>query len=1250
MHQRLVGEFGRDLEDAEVEQVHRAGDVLALAYTCAPNFKQADRLDALPERGRNVSAEIVTSDAVDSPIRLTRTPRIGSHHVDGCTPRNEDSMKGFLAASLFSLYFYVGYAAAESYQEAQRVAKPQVADDDSDIDPYSGSLRQVIKELEINGNGGLSLIVHRIYDSETVGSEAYGRQSQGLSHDDWPYGRGWRLAAMPRIQIASIPARSMQEFCQLRSQGRRQLLELPNGTSEMLYADNVSGSGTASYSASGWKLTCVNSVARLWSPDGLVYEMPHISEGPLGKLRGEVEIDSIQYVLPSKVTDPNGNWITVNYASYWALQSHRFPLLVPTAITSIDGRQIQFSYNVVNISGRSHPVLTQMIGAEGRIWRYRIENGFLKEVTLPSSQVIGYTYSPAELLSSTKNQWGGITQYTWYGKVLKRYRYHWEDSFEVHTQFVTQKISPDGATTTYSYSPSVTLGLYDITKVTRDGVETVYEFYGRSFSKSTGEAGENVCGNGEALPSLAGRLKRKTVGNYQEVYSWGAIPIKGIAPQYEVLGSTLYLSDSGHYGYPSCERSPKRPILQTLVTTVNGAQAAIQYLQHDENGNPREILENGTLQRRKYVTYYSNNTYNISGRVDDETTTGGDAISRTWDARGNLLTVTKNGATSTLTRLSSGDVSSIADARGYSAYYEQYKRGIPQREQRPDGGVISRTINDAGDITSVTDPSSRRTTFAYDAGGRLSKITPPAGNPTSFTYPVNQQVRTRGALSDVLIWNSSGQIEQHQRGGLSKVFRYNPRGWKTFESNLGSNVGDTFKYDSIGRLTQVIHSDGTTKNFNHYMRKSVQTDEAGRSVERHFDSFGDPNELYLKKIVYPASGATTVVYRNVRGQVTRIDQGGSTRRFNYNNAGFLVESIQPETGNVTYGRDALGNMTSKAVGSAAAVQYLYDSENRLTKVVHPDGRSDVLSYTPTGKILKAVNSVSTRTFAYDANDNAVSETLAIDGRSLAASYSYDGNDNLQAIRYPLNGITVSYSPDTLGRPTKALPFASLVEHWPSGRVARIALANGVIADYPQDSRERQVGVYASNSSAALVDLRYEYDGSSSLLRIDDAMIPARSRRFGYDDMNRLTISDGPWGAGSISYTSTGDIARLSLGGATTQYQYINNKLVSLSGALTAALTYDLFGNVTRKGVVDYGYDTTSNLICANCSSSSTRVDHEYDGLNLRISTKKQGVKTYEFRGIHGTLLFDYTPSRSQEAIEYIYAGPQRIAQRRAVNR
>lgn len=1073
------------------------------------------------------------------------------------------------------------------------------------IDPFNGSIQHQYVDLHIPGNGKFDLKVIRTYSSAMLDAagEHYTQISPG-----WDLHFGKVVTRGPVCQNAD-PSTSGENPVWIAPDGARQTWYYPPGSTT--FGNNVLTSPQS------WRLICTpgtQGYLTVYSPEGVQYEMRRFISG-WGEFGGA-------YVWQTtKITDRNGNYATITYPDSLRPEVG--------SVQTNDGRVITFSYadvgNQLGLkrlfkiqanSGQSVsydyswmdyllPGLSSVTRSDGTKWQY----GYISpSLSMPGHHKMAYYVTP----------WGGRVDYA-YSMIDFDGTGVWGARLY---SAVIKKTASDGGVWTYTYTPSKSLNTFDETTEVSPAGATVYRHFGFQ-----------TVANGDLWK--IGLLASKTIGSAQsESYTWDKRLMSNEAMHRTATYKNKY------------DLTSNTPVLVSKSIS-RGVNHVTSYSNFDTYGNPGVISEIGANggTRTTTISYYINTDLWIVKQPQNETYAGS-SIYRSFDAKGNLASITRDGVTTSFGYDAEGNISSVNMPRGLITTYGNYKRGIPQSESQPQGISISRIVSDAGNVTSETNGEGKTKTFSYDLMNRVTGIGFPAGSPVGISYSATSKVATRGGLSESTIYDSFGRTVSVTLGGVKRTYAYDPLGRKTFESNPGETTGTFYQYDILNRVTRVTNADSTVQTRLYGAGIVKVTDERSKVTTYTYRAYGDPDKQFLMSITAPVTAANVTIGRNSKDLVTSVKQGALTRSYGYNSNYYLTSVTNPETGKTTYGRDAAGNMTSRTVGTSGTSTYTYDGQNRLTAVTYPGTTPSVTqTYSKTHKLKTVVSSVANRSYVYDANDNLSSESVVVDGITLTTGYGYNTLDQLASVTYPYSARSVTFSPDVLGRPTAISGYINAVTYWPSGQVKQIDYANGTTSTYGQNSRlwpssfATRLGTMLYNNGA------YTYDGVGNLTAISDSADASYSRTLGYDAINRLTTANGPWGTGKIVYNGVGNLVSQVFGSTSLYYTYdTQNRLSSVSGSRAGSYTYDAYGDIATGTGNTYVYDGVPNLRCVNCGTAN-EVANAYDGLNQRVSVTKKGVKTYEVYGSHGNLLAEYTPSQANKLVEYVYLGGKRVAQR-----
>ena len=1161
---------------------------------------------------------------------------------------------------LFSLFINISVAEEirDYYAEpGLNPFKETMQDLNESIDPFSGTLQQKYTDIVIPGNGGLDIRINRTYTSP---------QDVNAPGTASAYGVGWTIH-FGRIVTTKSNADKLCNQAVLpysTSTMDNPSLELPDGGRELLVHRDVTLFPELDVNElitrSNWKAQCASgSGLVVTSPTGTVYTMNEYA----GVINGS-NVEPSWFT--SRIEDTNGNWIAINYVDR---PSSGYKMI--DEITSSDGRIVKFNY-IYPSGDLAHldTITAHYLTADEQTWHYNYVsvNGVgayqLVEVVRPDGNNWQYDYKQSTALigkyamSQVTYPQGGIVDYT-YDHVI----FNPGAADQINTTVISSKTTSGNSVTpgtwTYDYAPGSYLipnsdRKLDVTTVTTP--TSIEEYYHN--------------------------------GAISQTYIW-AMGLLSQKLTYDVTGTTLLdavinvwdgrkISDENYWhGRSRSDIGTYTPILLTSAHWQDGFNYETTYNNYDRFGNPAQIIESGNYQGDRitdYLYYTDPVNWIIVDKISSETIQGIGSIVRNFNADGTLKDESKYGVLTEYTYHPTGDLATVTDARGrvkgYSTQFNDYHRGIAQEEIHPVSVVkdiiTKKVINATGTVKSKTNGRGYTTSFTYDKLNRLKTITYPKidSAPVSIDYTATSKTLTRGNLQQSSTVNGFGQTVNTTINDtlnniiISTTQEYDAIGQLIFKSHPNNTIGTSYQYDGIGRQTRIDHPDSTFRTIEYLDFNDTRiTDERGKQTTYSYRAFSNPSEKSLVRIVSPES-ITTAVYRNKIDQIDGVWQGrsdglGYARTYTYNSNRFLESITHPETGVTQYGRDEIGNMTSKRVGYTSNAIYSYDFQNRNTYIDYPNYRNTVtedvkFDFDENGNSTLVENLSSIRTYLYDENDNLKTETIKIGETTSLLEYFYTSLDYLNTIIYP-SGKDVNYLPDALGRPTQMEPYLSSIKYYPSGQTKQLNYANGQITDFTLNNRLWVEGIHVGNVEQN-VSLTYGYDGLGNVETITDSVTPSNDRLFTYDDVNRLISASGQWGAGSYYYDWWGNIQIKKIGTHDSWSGYPENKLGSVNRKVDGSsfpIIYDLYGNITRNIDSDFIYDGASQLVQSyrygNLSPEIfPATNYLYDGNGMRINSINGLTSTNYVFSSNGNLMREYGAHRKQEK-EYFYLGSQQIA-------
>ncbi len=560
----------------------------------------------------------------------------------------------------------------------------------------------------------------------------------------------------------------------------------------------------------------------------------------------------------------------------------------------------------------------------------------------------------------------------------------------------------------------------------------------------------------------------------------------------------------------------------------------------------------------------------------------------TYDAQGNLTSSRDPalGRLSTATFNSMNEPLTVTDAIGntpgkvaanYTTTYSYDSRGDLTQISTPcvlaDGTTSCGTRTSAfhrdnvahpDDVTSITDPRNKTSTFSYDGSGNLNAATDPLGNQTTSCFDalgrMTAQISPSGVAAGVTCTTTP------------------PAAHTTY-----------FTYDAVNAPLTVTDPLGHQTVSTYDLNGNLKT---FKDPKLHLTQYGYDAAGQMQSITRPDTTVMSYDYWPDGTLHTQYDAQNHATIYTYDPLGRLSSVTDPNNRTTSYGYDLAGNLLTKqdpggncnAVPKTGCTTSSYDVANELTSVVYSDGVTPNISnviYDPDGQRTSLTDGTGTSTWTRDSLHRVTAHT---DGAGQTMSYGYDLNSNLTSIVYPGTTGTVSRGYDDANR-------LHTITDWNT---------NQTTFNYNADSFLTSQ-VYPNGTTAT-----HNPDGAEQLASISDAPTATPNSpfaTFGYtrDDNGQITAAN-PTGVGQANQT----------------YTYTSlNQLQSLNGA---NYTYDSADNLTGTPAgTKLAYDSANQLCwtatttaaCASPPSGATTYTYEGRG-NRSAMTPPTGNPTVNY--------------------------------------
>ncbi|MFQ5964050.1 MAG: MopE-related protein [Candidatus Scalinduaceae bacterium] len=666
-----------------------------------------------------------------------------------------------------------------------------------------------------------------------------------------------------------------------------------------------------------------------------------------------------------------------------------------------------------------------------------------------------------------------------------------------------------------------------------------------------------------------------------------------------------------------------------------------------------------------------------------------DGIATYTDGNGNQVTIETNRF---------GSASEIIDPLGRVTSVVRDENSAPTQVVSPNGAITAFTYDNKGNLLSLQEPVGdtleRQTSFEYEpVFNQITRMTDPAGKVTTFEYDAQGNLtRTINPLGGerTFTYDSSGlPLTSTDENGNTTTITYDANGNPATVTDAQSNVINLSR-DAAGNITALTEGVGSpeqrtsTFTYDDLNRILMSTDGAGAAFQFRYDVSGNivDAENHTGEIISmtyderdrvlsvnnPINGITQLTYDPNGNLITSVDGLNQTTTFEYDAADQLVKSTDALGGELLLDYDTQGNTVSFSDASGQtttfaydllnrqvqrtdplgmAITFTYDSRNNLITTTDPKAQVITSTYDDLSRFIQLTTSDNTISLTYDAvgnpltvQDNDSSLSFTYDGLnrvltaqtvdvgvqpSVTLTNTYDAVGNRSRFDDTLGGIT-QLSHDAADRLTQLITPAGDTIGLSSdtvGRLTQILFPNSVASDYQYDVKGRLSDLtHTAGGSTVLASFGYNHNDVGNILSIVEQ---TQTRQFVYDALRRVTGGGTVAAPETYTYDAVGNRVTSHL--SATHVTDAANRLLEDDDF---TYTYDNNGNLSTKtaksggGVTTYTWDA-HNLLVRIDLPDATNVTYLYDGIDRRIEKNVNGTITrYVYDGLDIILEYDGT--------------------------
>jgi len=508
----------------------------------------------------------------------------------------------------------------------------------------------------------------------------------------------------------------------------------------------------------------------------------------------------------------------------------------------------------------------------------------------------------------------------------------------------------------------------------------------------------------------------------------------------------------------------------------------------------------------------------------------------------------------------------VTDPRGNKTFHRFNGRNQPV--STVDAlGQQTRMIRDyvSNQVLEVRDPLNRLTKYTYDLGGNVTSILDPQQNPSLFEYEstFNRVTRITDALNQLTRFTydptTGNLLTTTDPLNHATSIAYNSFG-QPISVTDALNHTTTFEYNEVGDLIATVDPLGnrTLRFYDAVSRLIALVDPRGKGISFTYDNLNRVTEIHDA-----INGLTSFTYDPNGNLLTVTDAKNQTTTYTYDNMDRLATRKDALNRTESYQYDLAGNLTTFTDRKGQVTTFQYDALNRRTQATYPDATT-TFTYDTVGRLVKTSDTApgaGAIDFTYDILDRLIQETTPRG----TVGYQYDVLG--RRTQMTANGQQPTmYQYDAASRLTRVEQgalFAALGYDNANRRMS-LSYSNNTTTSYAYDLASRLTSITHNGPSGIIEALTYQYDvagNRTSLTRNNGtaSLLPSAVASAAYDAANEQTAFAGA----TLTYDANGNLTN---DGVNTYQWDARNRLVGISGDMSASFSHDVIGRRTSKTI------------------------------------------------------------------------------------